>query len=37
MLIEIRADVLENGGEIFTNLLRRLEHSLWKVQLTTPK
>jgi len=37
MLIEIRADVLENDGEIFTNLLRQLEHSLWKVQLTTSK
>lgn len=37
MLIEIREDFLETDGEIYTNLLRRLEHSLWKVQLTMPK
>jgi ABC-type uncharacterized transport system permease subunit len=36
VLIEIRADVLENDGEIYANLLRPLEQTLWKIQLTMP-
>jgi len=37
VLFEIRADILENDGEIYANLLRPLENRFWKIQLTVPK